>query len=182
MVAGLAEIKQHGITGMRVSVIAKSARCPLSSMYRAFGSRDGLLAELLHAIYEESFEEQFNQVRLRLGGTGPLSIEDIVESIPLPHSENSSKFYAMRSQVLAVAGSNPILRAKMSESLRQRRRLLAAIVEDVTKRLPQGVILDGELVTVFVFNLNWQYNDFLGDLEVSNDQYKALLRRVLVKK
>lgn len=141
-------------------------------MYRHFGSRDGLLAEVLLQIYEESFDQQFDAVRRLLDGSGPISEDDVVDSVPLPHGGVSAKQHAVRSQVLAVAGTNPILRAKLGESLRTRRMLLGQLMNEIDSRLPDGVTLDREVLAVYVFNLNWQYNDLLGDWSVTNEQYR----------
>ena len=173
------EVVDRGILGMRVARVAAEAGCSITSMYRCFGSRDGLLAEVLLQIYEESFEEQFAVVEERLLGAGPVTEDDVVESIPPPHGSFAAKQHAIRSQVLAVAGTNPILRAKLGESLRTRRIRLRRIIDEVEARLVGGAKLDREVLFVFVFNLNWQYNDLLGDWSVSNEQYRKLLKRTL---
>jgi AcrR family transcriptional regulator len=173
------EVVARGILGMRVARVAAEAGCSITSMYRYFGSRDGLLAEVLLQIYEESFEEQFAVVEERLLGAGPVTEDDVVESIPPPHGSYAPKQHAIRSQVLAVAGTNPILRAKLGESLRTRRMRLSPIIDEVEARLVGGAKLDREVLFVFVFNLNWQYNDLLGDWSVSNEQYRNLLKRTL---
>jgi AcrR family transcriptional regulator len=173
------EVVARGILGMRVARVAADAGCSITSMYRYFGSRDGLLAEVLLRIYEESFEEQFATVEQRLLGSNPVTEDDVVESIPLPHGNYAPKQHAIRSQVLAVAGTNPILRAKLGESLRTRRMRLSRIIDDVEARLVGGAKLDREVLAVYIFNLNWQYNDLLGDWSVSNEQYQKLLKRTL---
>jgi hypothetical protein len=52
-------------------------------------------------------------------------------------------------------------------------------MDDVDSRLQGGVKLDREVMHVYVFNLNWQYNDLLGDWSVSNEQYRKLLKRTI---
>lgn len=173
------EVVARGILGMRVARVAAEAGCSITSMYRYFGSRDGLLAEVLLQIYEESFETIITLVRNRLGGTGPLTEDDVLEVLPPPHGSSAPKEHAVRSQVLAVAGTHPILRAKLGESLRSRRMRLNVIMDDVDSRLQGGVKLDREVMHVYVFNLNWQYNDLLGDWSVSNEQYRKLLKRTI---
>jgi len=176
------EVVARGVLGMRVASVAARAGCSITSMYRYFGSRDGLLAEVLIGLYEDSFEEQYTVVRERLGGTGALTIDDVVASIPLPHYEHAKRDHALRSQVLAVAGVNPILRSRLAESLAAKRTMLNTIIDDVQRRLPHGVTLNRDVLTVLVFNLNWQYNDLLGEHSVTNAQYTELLRQLLVKK
>jgi len=175
------EIKARGILGLRVANVAARSGCSVASMYRIFGGRDALLAEVLMALYEESFEQQFSVVRDRLGGTGPITVDDIVASIPLPQYEGAKKDHALRSQVLAVAGTNPVLRARLAESLTAKRRMLATVLDDLAARLPAGVELDREVITVLVFNITWQYNDLLGDSGITNEQYTALLRRLIAR-
>ena len=120
-------------------------------------------------------------MRDRLGGTGPITVDDIVASIPLPQYEGAKKDHALRSQVLAVAGTNPVLRARLAESLTAKRRMLATVLDDLAARLPAGVELDREVITVLVFNITWQYNDLLDDSGITNEQYTALLRRLIAR-
>lgn len=173
------EVVARGILGMRVANVAARARCSITSMYRYFGSRDGLLAEVLIGLYEESFEQHYSVVLDRLGGTGPITIDDVVASIPLPQHEQAQKDHALRSQVLAVAGTNPILRARLSESLNAKRKMLNTVLDDVEQRLPKGTTFNRDVITVLVFNVNWQYNDLMGENAVTNDQYVSLLRRLI---
>ena len=179
LVAARDEVKDRGILGMRVARVAAEAGCSITSMYRYFGSREGLLAEVLLQIYEDSFDEQFTTVKELLLRSGPITEDDVIACIPLPHGGVAVKEHAIRSQVLAVAGTNPVLRAKLGESLRSRRSRLSAIIDDIESRLVGGAKIDREVLFVYVFNLNWQYNDLLGDWSVSNEQYRRLLRRTI---
>lgn len=175
------EVLNRGILGLRVANIARIAGCSITSMYRYFGSRDGVLAEVLLQLYEESFAEIYALVLERLGGTGPVVVDDIVACIPMPHSETSQKQHEIRSQVLAVAGTNPILRTRLSASMRARRAMLSTVLDELEHRLPAEVKLDRDIFTVLIFNVNFQYNDLMGDDAVTNEQYAALLRRLIVR-
>lgn len=175
------EVLNRGILGLRVANIARIAGCSITSMYRYFGSRDGVLAEVLLQLYEESFAEIYALVLERLGGTGPVVVDDIVACIPMPHSETSQKQHEIRSQVLAVAGTNPILRTRLSASMRARRAMLSTVLDELEHRLPAEVKLDRDIFTVLIFNVNFQYNDLMGDDAVTNEQYAALLRRLIIR-
>lgn len=182
LAAARAEVMARGILGLRVINVAAAANCSVTSMYRYFGSREGMLAEVLVALYEESFAAQYAVMRDRLGGTGPLTVEDVIAAVPLPFSATSLQDHSLRSQVLAVAGTNSILRAKLAESLRARREMLMTGLDDIEQRLQPGTVLDRELLATLVFNVHWQYNDLMGDAAVTNEQFVALLRRLIVKK
>ena len=182
LAAARVEVMARGILGLRVINVAATATCSVTSMYRYFGSREGMLAEVLVALYEESFAAQYAVMRERVGGTGPLTVEDVIAAVPLPFSVTSQQDHALRSQVLAVAGTNSILRDKLAESLRARRQMLMTGLDNIEKRLPPGTLLDRELLATLIFNVHWQYNDLMGDAAVTNEQFITLLRRLIVKK
>ncbi len=46
LAAARQEVVDRGILGLRVANIARGAGCSITSMYRYFGSRDGVLAEV----------------------------------------------------------------------------------------------------------------------------------------
>ena len=179
--AARAEVVARGILGMRVAAVAASAGCSLTLMYRYFGSREGLLAEVLLGLYEESFARQFQDTRRLLEGSNSISVEDVLECIPLPHGSGASKEHSIRNQVLAVASTNPILRSRLSASLREKRQMLGTVLNQIDARLPDGVSLDHEVFTTLIFNINWIYNDLLGDIATSNEQYRNLMRRLIVQ-
>ena len=181
LAAARVEVMARGILGLRVVNVAAAANCSVTSMYRYFGSREGMLAEVLVALYEESFAAQYAVMRERVGGTGPLTVEDVIAAVPLPFSVASRHDHALRSQVLAVAGTNSILRDKLAESLRARRQMLMTGLDNIEKRLPPGTLLDRELLATLIFNVHWQYNDLMGDAAVTNEQFITLLRRLIVK-
>ena len=182
LAAARVEVMARGILGLRVVNVAAAANCSVTSMYRYFGSREGMLAEVLVALYEESFAAQYAVMRERVGGTGPLTVEDVIAAVPLPFSVASRQDHALRSQVLAVAGTNSILRDKLAESLRARRQMLMTGLGNIEQRLPPGTLLDRELLATLIFNVHWQYNDLMGDAAVTNEQFITLLRRLIVKK
>ena len=181
LAAARVEVMARGILGLRVINVAAAADCSVTSMYRYFGSREGMLAEVLVALYEESFAAQYAVMRERVGGTGPLTVEDVIAAVPLPFSVASRQDHALRSQVLAVAGTNSILRDKLAESLRARRQMLMTGLGNIEQRLPPGTLLDRELLATLIFNVHWQYNDLMGDAAVTNEQFITLLRRLIVK-
>ncbi|NDG77179.1 MAG: TetR family transcriptional regulator [Acidimicrobiia bacterium] len=179
--AARAEVIARGVLGMRVARVADQSGVPLASMYRMFGGRDGLLSQVLLHLYEETFADQFAVVQRNLGGTAQITVDDIVASLPPPRSATSVRDHSIRNQVMAVASVNPELRRLLSESLRQKRVMLETIFDDLDARLPAGQSVDREVFRVLVFNLNWLYNDLLGEHGVDNERYHQLMKRLVVK-
>ena len=60
--------------------------------------------------------------------------------------------------------------------------MLNTLLDDVQSRLPADTPLNRDVITVLIFNLNWQYNDLMGDWAVSNEEYTSLLRHLLVNR
>ena len=174
------EVVTRGILGMRVAAVAAGAGCSITLMYRYFGSREGLLAEVLLGLYEETFSRQFQDTQRLLEGSGEISVEQVLNCIPRPHGSDAPKEHSIRNQVLAVASTNSVLRSRLAASLREKRQMLGTVLTEIDTRLPEGVRLDHEVFTVLIFNLNWIYNDLMGDAGVSDAQYLALLRRIVV--
>jgi hypothetical protein len=117
-----------------------------------------------------------------LEGSSEISIEDVLNCIPRPHGGDAAKEHSIRNQILAVASTNPALRTRLAESLRQKRQMLGNTLVQIDARLPDGVRLDHEVFTVLIFNLNWIYNDLMGDAGVSDSEYFELLRRLIVRR
>lgn len=175
------EVVARGVLGMRVARIAEKSGVPIASMYRLFGGRDGVLSAVLLRMYEETFTDQFAVVQRNLGGTGPITADDIVASLPPPQSTTAAIDHSIRNQVMAVAAVNHELRGLLAESLQTKRRMLETIFDDLDSRLPTGQSIDREVFRILVFNLNWLYNDLLGDRGVDNERYWQLMKRLVVR-
>ena len=52
-------------------------------------------------------------------------------------------------------------------------------LDDIERRLPSGTVLDRELLATLIFKVHWQYNDLMGDAAITNEQFVALLRRLI---
>jgi DNA-binding transcriptional regulator YbjK len=166
---------------MRVARVAEMSGVPIASMYRLFGGRDGLLSQVLLHLYEETFADQFAVVQRNLGGTAPITVDDIVASLPPPQSATAATDHSIRNQVMAVAAVNSELRRLLAESLQKKRQMLETIFDDLDSRLPSGQSIDREVFRVLVFNLNWLYNDLLGEYGVDNERYHQLMKRLVVR-
>jgi hypothetical protein len=59
--------------------------------------------------------------------------------------------------------------------------MLETIFDDLDSRLPSGQSIDREVFRVLVFNLNWLYNDLLGEYGVDNERYHELMKRLVVR-
>lgn len=175
------EVVTRGVLGLRVARISERSKVPLASMYRIFNGRDSLLSQVMLHMYEETFAEQYAVVQRNLGGTSPISVDDIVASLPPPKSATAANDHSIRNQVMAVAAVNPELRRLLAESLREKRKMLEELFDDLDSRLPAGQSIDRDVFHVLVFNINWLYNDLLGEDGVDNERHRRLMTRLVVR-
>lgn len=91
------EIERVGILGLRVADVARGANSSISQIYRHFKNRDGLLARVLGDMYDEFTLDVVRNYLARLEGKNPLTVDALVDAIPLQFGAGS-----MRSQELRL--------------------------------------------------------------------------------
>lgn len=173
------EIINRGILGMRVAKVAARAECSITTIYLYFGSRDGLLAEVLLRLHNEMLDDQFALIRRQVLDCKKLKPDNIIEIIEKPITGSSNGRHAMRNQVLAAAASNPVLMTKLSESLDTRRVEVDQLMDEIESRLQTGFRLDRQAMRLYVFGMDWQYNTLLGDSAVTQAQLRNFMKQNL---
>lgn len=177
-----AEIEKNGILGLRVAEVAANAHYSVSIIYRYFGDRDGLLAQVLGDLYEEILERVSGKMAESLPSTGPLSIEQVIALAPRPSQAYGQSDMRLRLQILAVAATNPLLEDRLKAIAQQRYSLMREWIADITSRLPADQPFDGRVVLVMIVNQLLYYNTLLGDQAVTDDEYLAFIRDVATMK
>lgn len=108
------EIERNGILGLRVADVARGADTSITLIYRYFGDRDGLLAQVLGDMYYEFFHPYTLLAdHLRKPET-TLTIQDLVDAMPLPDNPAAHDRRWMRMQILAAAANNEPLRERIA--------------------------------------------------------------------
>ena len=79
-----AEIEKNGILGLRVAEVAANAHYSVSIIYRYFGDRDGLLAQVLGDIYEEILDRAAARLAATIPTEGPVTLDQIIALAPKP--------------------------------------------------------------------------------------------------
>ena len=111
------EILASGVIGLRVSAVAKSAKTSIPLIYKYFGDRDGLLAEVLGQIYEEFTTEDITNSKLWLvkNAGKSLSGPEIVDLFPNPFGEHIRQRRLWVARILAASLDLPKLHHKLEE-------------------------------------------------------------------
>jgi AcrR family transcriptional regulator len=176
-----AEVEKNGILGLRVAEVAANAHYSVSIIYRYFGDRDGLLAQVLGDLYEEILDRAAHRLATGLPASGPLTIDQIVSLAPMPSEADTNPDLKLRLQILAVAATNPELEARLKSSAQTRLRQMKNWSEAVKSRLPEGQIFDDRILFILIVNQLLYYNALLGDDAVTDEEYFRFLKDKITK-
>jgi AcrR family transcriptional regulator len=170
------EIEKNGILGLRVAEVAANANYSVSIIYRYFGDRDGLLAQVLGDLYEEILDRVTRRTALLVPAEGPVTVDQVLALAPKPSDAFEGSDVRLRLQILAVAATNPVLENRLKEIAQRRYREMLDTATDLKSRLPAGTVFDERVFTIMVVNQLLYYNTLLGDLAVSDDDYYDFLK------
>lgn len=170
------EIDQNGILGLRVASVAEGAHCSITQIYRFFGDRDGLLAQVLGDLYEESVTAAFVGYRQIIEAKQPLTIDDLVDALPLPSNSMLMKNQAIRSQILAAAVNNQKLHTRLEQITQRMWHMWVEAVEHTKPMMAPGQNVDWRVFTIMLSVQSLHYRTFLGDVGFTDDEYRQFLR------
>jgi AcrR family transcriptional regulator len=171
-----AEVEKNGILGLRVAEVAANAHYSVSIIYRYFGDRDGLLAQVLGDLYEEILDRTAHRLAAGLPASGPLTVDLILSLAPMPSEADTNPDLKLRLQILAVAATNPELEARLKSIAQTRLKQMKDWWEAVKSRLPEGQIFDDRILFILIVNQLLYYNTLLGDDAVTDEEYFRFLK------
>ena len=172
-----AEIEKNGILGLRVAEVAANAHYSVSIIYRYFGDRDGLLAQVLGDMYEEVLGRVSERIANAIPADGPVTIDQILSLAPLPSDAYTNESdLRIRLQILAVAATNPVLETRLKEIAQRRYETVLGLARHLKSRLPSDQVFDERVFTIMIVNQLLYYNTLLGDYAVNDDDYYAFLK------
>jgi AcrR family transcriptional regulator len=146
------EVEKNGILGLRVAEVAGNANYSVSVIYRYFGDRDGLLAQVLGDLYEELLERVSQKVASLIPAHGPVTVDQILALAPMPSEAKNNPDITMRLQILAVAATNPILENRLKEIAQHRYKNIIDLAAQLKSRLPEGTAFDERVFTIMIAN------------------------------
>jgi len=176
-----AEIEKNGILGLRVAEVAANAHYSVSIIYRYFGDRDGLLAQVLGDMYEEILDRTAQRLATALPATGPLTVDQLIALAPRPSDAYTNPDLKLRLQILAVAATNPILEARLKDVAQARFKLLKDWSASTVARLPEGQVYDERIFFILIVNQLLYYNTLLGEHAVTDEEYYQFLKDKVTK-
>lgn len=171
------EIEQHGILGLRVADVARGADTSITLIYRYFGDRDGLLAQVLGDMYVEFFQPYKALLDHLRHPETIVTIEDIVNVMPLPDNPAAHDRRWIRVQILAAAANNEPLRARLAEATQDYHKMATELIEVIRGKVGYDNPLSAKVYALILsmFNIMFVYNDMLDDTAVTNKEYREFM-------
>jgi AcrR family transcriptional regulator len=171
------EVEKNGILGLRVAEVAGNANYSVSVIYRYFGDRDGLLAQVLGDLYEEILERVSGKIARLIPKDGLVSVDQILALAPMPSDAYGDPDVRMRLQILAVAATNPVLENRLKDIAQHRYKTVLDLASHLKSRLPEGTAFDERVFTIMIVNQLLYYNTLLGEYATTDDEYYAFLKQ-----
>ncbi len=171
-----AQIEEKGVLGLRVAEVAKGANCSLTQIYRYFGDRDGLLAQVLGDIYEESLYDGYNKFMARVKKLPEITIEDLVQMLPTPTQYAAMVSQEVRLQILATSGMNSQLRRRIEASSQLHIDDWESGLDYIEEHLAPGEVFDRRMFSIMLLVQTMYYRTLLGDRGFTDEEYQQFLR------
>ena len=170
------ELVRNGILGLRVANVAEGAHCSITQIYRFFGDRDGLLAQVLGDMYDEIVPGAFAGYQERLRHAENITIDDLVDALPLPSNQTQMRNQEIRMQILATAVNNPQLRQRIEAITKTVYQGWQEAIAQAEGKLADGVEVDWRVFNIMLLVQTMYYRTLLGDEGFTDDEYRQFLR------
>ena len=179
--AARAEVETKGILGLRVQDVAEAAKVSVPLMYKYFGDRDGLLAEVLGDMFEEFVLESIDSAEDFFHSLPNPTVEDLLTLITLPQQDWRRDRRWFRVQILAASMEIPALRQRLRivQAIIQER--MTAFMDEVQTKLANGqhpVSPAALALMIQTYSHGFVLNDLLEEegASVSADEFAHLMR------
>jgi AcrR family transcriptional regulator len=179
--AARAEVETKGILGLRVQDVAEAAKVSVPLMYKYFGDRDGLLAEVLGDMFEEFVLESIDSAEDFFHSLANPTVEDLLTLITLPQQDWRRDRRWFRLQILAASMEIPALRKRLGlvQAIIQER--MTSFMDEVQTKLANGehpVSPAALALMIQTYSHGFVLNDLLEEegAGVSPDEFAHLMR------
>ena len=175
------EILRNGILGLRVADVAAAANTSITQIYRFFRNRDGLLAKVLGDIYDEQTQATVDAYLSRVPDTDALTVDDLIDAIPLVMTEDQVKYQELRLQILATSIHNPELKERLKLCTQNLLVIWTAGLAGLQKRMASGEKFDERVFLMHLAQLNPYYRTLIDERFFTPEEYRQFLREKLQK-
>lgn len=176
------EIEREGILGLRVADVASGANSSITQIYRFFKNRDGLLARVLGDMYDEFTANAVGMYRSRLEGIRPLTVDHLVDALPLQFDADNMRVQELKLQILAVSTTNEPLRLRLEQCTQVLVDMWNTGLDEIETRMAPGENFDRRVFLMVLALQNPYYRALIGEHGFSENEYREFLREKMHSK
>ena len=132
------EIEVSGIIGLRLHVIAEKAEVSVPLIFKYYGSREGLLTEVLSQLYSEFAFERLDSYKPILGSFHIASPAEVLETFSSLQNQFRNPSRWVRLQILAAAAEIPELHARLAVIHDEQHALVVDFLQTALRTLAAG--------------------------------------------
>jgi len=170
------QVEKVGILGLRVADVAAGANCSITQIYRYFTDRDGLLAQVLGDMYDEFIVMGVNGYLKILKDINPLTIDILVDKLPLGFTPDLMRMQELRLQILAVSTTNEPLRLRLEQCTAFASEEWNQGLDIIESRLAPNEKLDRRVFIMVLGLQNPYYRALLGERAFTDSEYRTFLK------
>ena len=179
--SALAQIRKTGILGLRLADVANGADVSVPLVYKYFGDRDGLLADVLGEIIERHFDEELTAIRRLLEQISASTVlEDVLPLMPRPDDKWRRERRWLRIEAKAAAQEIPALRKRISDAMSNVERATEDLIEKSRKMSGNSSTVPARTVAWMIIALSDGFtNNDLSRTPLTDAEYEPLIRQLL---
>ena len=180
--ATIREILKNGVLGLRLATVARNANVSVPLIYKYYGSREGLIAEILASRIEADYLIDTAQIStLKFRSDGKISnAAEVYNLLPKPEDEWRSARRWLRLEAKAASRRIPLLRERLARAMQN-------IEAENTRLIDEARRMSGNKSPVPTSTLTWMFmafadgftnQDMLPDW-LTDDDYRQLIVSIL---
>ena len=174
-------IHEHGIVGLRIADVASGAGVSVALIYKYFGDRDGLLAEVLGAELERHCNEDIAVIEAAIesGDTDKLDLDSFVAALPHPEDAWRRERRWLRIEALAASRTIPSLTVRIGQSVDRVSASMVRLAEKVRSRTDNSSPSTARVMAWLgmAIGMGFVLNDVMSG-QITNAEFDALMKRL----
>mgnify|MGYP006280956549 FL=1 len=179
--ATINEILKNGVLGLRLASVARQAKVSTPLIYKYFGNREGLIAEVLGARIERDYLDDIQQIAALLPTVSEdTNVDDVYALLPKPEDPWRYERRWLRLEAKAASRRIPALHARLQHAMQTIEIANTKIIDEARRH-------SGNKSTVPSRTLTWMFIAFADGFTnrdlipswVSDQDYHSLLVGIL---
>lgn len=175
------EIDERGVLGFRVLEVSEKAKAAVPLIYRHFGGRNGLVAAALADQFESIMTAEIERVHEAIAKSPTLSVEELLEFLPLPNRPDADFIRWKRLSVMATARELPELQVRLTASQKRINEAFEQVIKEAIEklRLPSAFSARAFSLMLQSMVIGFTLNDLDASHKVTNEEFADLWRVLL---